>query len=378
MAAGGRSVARTPEEVCRVSRTIVMIGTRKGLWIAHSDDRETWELTGPDDIMGEVHSVAIDKREAEPRLFMGSRHWHIGPQVMHSDDLGKTWQKPESGALAFPEDAGTSVEAVWALAPSPAEPGVVYAGTEPSALWRSTDRGETFELVRGLWDHPHRPQWAPGGGGQAIHTLLPHPTDPQRFHVAMSTGGVYRTSDGGTTWEPASKGIRVEFAPEDVQYPEWGQCVHKAARSASRPDVIFVQNHGGVYRSDDAGTTWTSIADGLPADFGFPVVTHPRVDDTLWVFPLESSYARFPPDRACRVWRSTDGGASWEEQGKGLPDRFFAGVMRDAMCADDADPVGVYFGSRDGSVYASPDEGASWSPIAEHLPDVLCVRAATV
>jgi photosystem II stability/assembly factor-like uncharacterized protein len=363
-----------------VNRTIVMIGTRKGLWIARSDDgRRSWELTGPDEIMGEVHSVGIDKREDTPRLYMGSRHWHIGPQVMHSDDLGETWVKPASGALAFPEDAGASVEAIWAVVPAPAEPGVVYAGTEPSALWRSTDRGETFELVRGLWDHPHRPQWAPGGGGQAIHTLLPHPTDPQRVHVAMSTGGVYRTADGGTTWEPANKGIKVEFMPDDVQYPEWGQCVHKVARSATRPDVLFAQNHGGVYRSDDAGDSWRDIADGLPAEFGFPVVTHPRVDDTLWLFPLESSYARFPPDRACRVWRSTDGGSTWEEQGKGLPDKgFFAGVMRDAMCVDDSDPVGVYIGSRDGSVYASADEGASWTPLAEHLPDVLCVRAATV
>jgi photosystem II stability/assembly factor-like uncharacterized protein len=363
-----------------VNRTIVMIGTRKGLWIARSDDdRRSWELTGPDEIMGEVHSVGIDKREGTPRLLMGSRHWHIGPQVMHSDDLGRSWEKPPSGSLAFPEDTGTSVEAIWSLAPSQAEPGVVYAGTEPSALWRSTDRGETFELVRGLWNHPHRPQWAPGGGGQAIHTLLPHPTDPQRMHVAMSTGGVYRTADAGASWEPANQGIKVEFAPEEVQYPEWGQCVHKVTRSATQPDVLFAQNHGGVYRSDDAGDSWTSIADGLPAEFGFPVVSHPRVDGTIWLFPLESSYARFPPDRACRAWRSTDGGTTWEEQGKGLPDKgFYAGVMRDAMCVDDADPAGVYLGSRDGSVYASPDEGASWMPLAEHLPDVLCVRAATV
>jgi photosystem II stability/assembly factor-like uncharacterized protein len=358
---------------------MLMIGTRKGLWIARSDDdRRTWMLTGPDEIMGEVHSVAVDKRGESPRLLMGSRHWHIGPQVMRSDDLGGSWQPPETGALAFPEDTGASVEAVWSLAPSPAEPGVVYAGTEPSALWRSEDGGETFELVRGLWDHPHRPQWQPGGGGQAIHTLLPHPTDPARMTVAMSTGGVYRTGDGGSSWEPANQGIKVEFAPEDVQYPEWGQCVHKVARSATEHDVLYAQNHGGVYRTDDGGDSWTSIAEGLPAEFGFPVVTHPRVDGTAWLFPLESSYRRFPPDRAARVWRTTDRGRTWEEQGKGLPDTFFAGVMRDSMCVDDADPVGVYFGSRDGSVYASPDEGASWTAVAEHLPDVLCVRAATI
>lgn len=365
-----------------MTQTVLMIGTRKGLWVARSEDRMTWDVSGPDEVMGEVHAVAIDRRGTEHgqpvQLLMANRHWHIGPQVMRSTDLGATWQAAPTGGVVFPPDTATAVEAIWSLAPSAAEPDVVWAGTEPSALWRSTDGGATFELVRGLWDHPHRPQWAPGGGGQAIHTLLPHPTDPQRLTVAMSTGGVYRTSDGGESWEPANRGIKVEFMPDDVQFPEWGQCVHKVARSATEHDVLYAQNHGGVYRSDDGGDGWTSIAEGLPAEFGFPVVTHPRVDGTLWVFPLESSYQRFPPDRSCRVWRSTDRGATWEEQGKGLPDRgFFAGVMRDAMCVDDGDPVGVYIGSRDGCVYASPDEGASWAPVAEHLPDVLCVRAAT-
>jgi photosystem II stability/assembly factor-like uncharacterized protein len=366
-----------------MTETVLMIGTRKGLWVARSRDRHVWDVDGPDDVMGEVHAVAIDKRLAEegeaPRLLMANRHWHIGPQVMHSDDLGQSWKAAASGGVAFPEDTGATVEAIWSLAPSASEPDVVYAGTEPSALWRSTDRGETFALVRGLWDHPHRPQWEPGGGGQAIHTLLPHPTDTERMSVAMSTGGVYRSRDAGATWEPSNKGIKAEFMPDEVSYPEWGQCVHKVARSATEHDVLYAQNHGGVYRSDDEGDSWTSIAEGLPAEFGFPVVTHPRVDGTLWLFPLESSYRRFPPDRACRVWRSTDRGATWQEQGKGLPDRgFFAGVMRDAMCVDDADPVGVYIGSRDGSVYASADEGESWAPVAEHLPDILCVRAATV
>ncbi len=357
--------------------TVLMIGTRKGLWIATSEDRRAWSLTGPDDVMGEVHSVGVLPGDGTPRLLMGTRHWHIGPQVPHSDDLGATWQAASTGGIAFPEDTGAAVEAVWALAASTAEPGVVYAGTEPSALWRSTDRGETFELVRGLWDHPHRPEWQPGGGGQAIHTLLPHPTDSSRMHVAMSTGGVYRTADAGASWEPANRGIKAEFMPDEVSYPEFGQCVHKVARSATEHDVLYAQNHGGVYRTDDAGDSWTSIAEGLPAEFGFPVVTHPRVDGTVWVFPLESSYSRFPPDRACRVWRSTDRGETWTDQGEGLPGTFFTGVMRDAMCADGADPVGIYLGSRDGSVYASPDEGASWAPVAEHLPDVLSLRAAT-
>lgn len=362
-----------------MSETLLMIGTRKGLWIARSGDRRSWELTGPDHVMGEVHAVAVDTRSDTPRLLMSSRHWHIGPQVMYSDDLGATWSSAPSGGVAFPDDIGESVAAVWGLGLSAADPEVVYAGTEPSALFRSTDRGESFELVRGLWDHPHRPEWQPGAGGQAIHTVLPHPSDPRRVTVAMSTGGVYRTTDGGKSWEPANRGIKAEFMPDEVSFPEYGQCVHKAARSANDPDVLYAQNHGGVYRSDDAGDSWTSIAAGLPAEFGFPIVTHPRVDGTVWVFPLESSFQRFPADRGCRVWRSTDRGESWEEQGRGLPEEgFYAGVLRDAMCVDDGEPAGVYLGSRDGSVYASPDEGEEWFTVAQHLPDVLSVRAATV
>ena len=358
--------------------TVLMIGTRKGLWVARSEDRSTWSLQGPDEVIGEVHSVAVDTRHGRPRLYMGTRQWHIGPQVRWSDDLGETWSWGPVGGPAFPEDTGVAVEAVWSLAAPPTEPDVLYAGTEPSALFRSTDRGETFELVRGLWDHPHRTQWEPGGGGQAIHTLLPHPHDPARMSVAMSTGGVYRTADHGESWEPTNAGIKVEFMPDDVQYPDFGQCVHKVARSAGTPEVLYAQNHGGVNRSDDEGDTWVPVHDGLPAEFGFPVVAHPHRDGTAWLFPLESSYRRFPPSRACRVWRTTDAGSTWEEQGHGLPDQgFFAGVMRDAMCVDTDDPAGVYLGSRDGSVYASPDEGETWSPVAEHLPDVLSLRAAT-
>ncbi len=359
--------------------TVLMIGTRKGLWIARSPDRDTWKVTGPDDLMAEVPSVAIDKRSGAPRLFAGTKHWHWGPQVRRSDDLGATWQFTPDGEVRFPEDTGCSLEAVWAIAPSASEPGVVWAGTEPSALFRSVDGGETFAMVRPLWDHPHREQWGAGFGGQAIHTVLPHPTDPARVTVAMSTGGVYRTYDGGASWAPANTGIKAEFMPEDSQYPEFGQCVHKVARSATQYDVLYAQNHGGVYRSDDAGDHWLSIADGLPSDFGFPVVAHPRVDGTVWVFPLAASDGRFPVGGDCRVFRSRDRGRSWEELGKGLPDgSFYSGVMRDALCVDDADPLGVYFGSRDGTVFCSADEGDTWSVVAEHLPDVLCVRAATV
>ncbi len=360
-------------------QAILLIGTRKGLWIARSQDRESWSLEGPDPLKGEVHAVAVDRRGARPRLLMASRSWHWGPQVVRSDDVGETWQRSDDGAVRFPESTGRSLEAVWSLAPSPAEEGVVWAGTEPSALFRSTDGGESFDLVRALWDHPHREQWQAGFGGQAIHTLLPHPTDPQQLTVAMSTGGVYRTFDGGDSWAPANTGIKAEFMPGDIQYPEFGQCVHKVARDAHDPSRLYAQNHGGVYRSDDGGDQWTSIADGLPSDFGFPVVAHPRDPGVLWVFPVNGADARYPVDALCRVYRSTDAGATWRDLGKGLPeDGFYSAVMRDALCVDDGDPAGVYFGSRDGTVFSSNDEGESWRVVAEHLPDVLCVRAATL
>ncbi len=361
-----------------MAETMLMIGTRKGLWTARSNDRAAWTLDGPDDLKSEVHAVAYDTRAASPRLYMASRSWHWGPQLLRSDDLGSSWERTGDGAIKFPEDTGRSLEAVWSIAPSLADPDVVWAGTEPSALFGSTDRGETFMMVRPLWDHPHREQWGAGFGGQAIHTLLPHPSDPAQLTVAMSTGGVYRTYDGGETWSPANVGIKAEFMPGDVQYPEFGQCVHKVARDPQQPDRLYAQNHGGVYRSDDGGDSWTSIADGLPSDFGFPVVAHPRDADTIYLFPLTGADGRFPVGGICRVYRSGDAGATWEELGKGLPDSFHSAVMRDAMCVDDADPAGIYFGSRDGTVFASADEGDSWQVVAEHLPDVLCVRAVSL
>jgi photosystem II stability/assembly factor-like uncharacterized protein len=220
----------------------------------------------------------------------------------------------------------------------------------------------------------------PGGGGQALHTVLPHPREPDEVLVAMSTGGVYRTVDGGASWSASNSGVAVPFLPDP--YPEFGQCVHKVARDAAEPQRLFLQNHqndGGVYRSDDGGGTWTSVADGLPASFGFPVVTHPRRAGTVYVFPLVADRRRLPPDDRCRVYRTTDAGGSWEAVSDGLPTGPWYGVvLRDAMCADDADPAGIYLGTRDGQVWVSRDEGGRWASVAAHLPDVLCVRAAVI
>ncbi|HEY8471242.1 MAG TPA: exo-alpha-sialidase [Natronosporangium sp.] len=359
--------------------TILAIGTGKGLYLARSDDdRKSWQLSGPHYPMTGVYAVAIDKRRSVPRLLAGATSSHYGPTVATSDDLGATWREPDQAPVAFPADTGATLERVWQLAPGrPEEPDRVYAGTQPSALFVSDDGGVSFELVRGLWDHPHRPQWEPGYGGQAIHTVLPHPTDPNSVLVAMSAGGVYRTVDGGRTWTASNTGIKAYFLPD--QYPEFGQCVHKVARDAENPDRLYAQIHHGVDRSDDGGVTWHSIADGLPSDFGFPMVAHPRRSGTIWNFPLTADIKRFPVEEKCRVFRSTDAGATWHALSDGLPtEPFYPSVLRDAMCADDADPVGVYFGTRSGEVYASRDEGGSWALVAAHLPDVLCVRAAEV
>jgi hypothetical protein len=325
-----------------------------------------------------VYAVAIDKRRGSPRLLAGMTSSHFGPSVAVSDDLGASWQEPERAPVAFPERAGVALERVWQLAPGPADqPDRVYAGTQPSALFVSDDGGRTYDLVDGLWDHPHRPTWGAGFGGQAVHTVLPDPRDPDAVLVAMSTGGVYRTADGGESWAPSNAGISAYFLPDPN--PEYGQCVHKVARDPVEPDRLYAQNHHGVYRSSDAGATWHSIADGLPSDFGFAMVAHPRRSGVVYNFPIERDGMRFPPERRCRVYRSGDAGASWEALSDGLPeDPFYPAVLRDAMCADDADPAGVYFGTRSGAVYASRDEGDSWSLVAANLPDVLCVRAAAL
>lgn len=368
-----------------MARTLLMVGTRKGLWIGTSDEsRTSWDWTGPLFQMEEVYSALIDRRGSTPRLLAGCSSSWFGPQVRRSDDLGATWEETPNGAIRFPDDAQlpdgspATLARVWQLVPG-VEDDVVWAGTEPGAIFRSEDRGESFSLVRGLWDHPHRAEWNEGFGGQAFHTILPHPTDESSVLAALSTGGVYRTADGGESWEPANKGVKAEFLPGERNYPEFGQCVHKVARDPVDPDRLFLQNHGGVYRSDDGGSSWQDIAPGLPSEFGFAMVTHPREAKTAYTFPIADAGARWPVDGKARVCRTTDGGATWEPLGEGsLPDEFYAAVMRDAMCADDHQTAGLYFGSRNGAVWCSPDSGSTWAEIHKDLPDVLVVRAAVL
>jgi hypothetical protein len=357
---------------------VLAIGTRKGLWLAHSDDRVGWRLDGPHFLAEEVAAVAIDTRGAPDRcrLLVGVRSEHWGPRVTWSDDLGATWTEPEGGAIVFPADTGAALGRVWQLQPDHAErPDVVWAGCEPTSLWRSADGGRSFELVRGLWDHPHRPNWAPGYGGAAVHTVLTERAS-DRVLVAMSAGGVYASADGATGWEPRNRGISAYFLPDPS--PEYGQCVHKVVADASGPQRLYAQNHHGVYRSDDAGGSWVSIAEGLPSDFGFIALASPHTPGTAWVMPLVADGERVPPGGRMRVDRTRDAGATWTELGTGLPDSCWTVVLRDAACVDTEESTGVYLGTRDGVVYASSDAGETWSVVAEHLPDVLSLRVAVL
>jgi hypothetical protein len=358
--------------------TLLAIGTRKGLWLARSEDRRTWTLDGPHLLMQEVAAVTVDVRGERPRLLATGYSEHWGPTVLWSDDVvsmgtAGTWHETDHAPISFPRDTGAALARVWQLQPDTAErPGVVWAGCEPTSLWRSDDGGESFSLVRGLWDHPHRPQWHPGAGGAAVHTVLPS-AESSKVLVAMSTGGVYVSDDGATDWRPVNAGITAPFMPDPP--PEFGQCVHKVARDAGAPDRLYAQNHPGVFRSDDGGKAWTSISKDLPYEFGFPVLASPTVPDLIWTIPLEADVRRIPPAGRLRMQRSRDAGESWTEVGTGLPDGYWGVVLRDAACVDAGDPTGVYLGTRDGCVYASADEGESFVEVAAHLPDVLVVRA---
>ncbi|NUR89213.1 MAG: exo-alpha-sialidase [Nonomuraea sp.] len=359
-----------------MSQALLAIGTRKGLFLARSADGGPFEVEPIQFSTVAVHSVAIDTRHSTPRLLAGIEYGHFGPSVMYSDDLGATWQEAPQPPVAFPEHTGATLAKVWQLLPSPAEPEVVWAGTEPGALFRSEDRGVTYQLVEGLWEHPHRAQWQPGGGGLCLHTIVNHPTDPDVLGVAISTGGFYRSSDGGATWEAANRNIRAPFMPEGQQYPEFGQCVHKVGMDPHDPRRLYLQHHFGVYRSDDFGGTWQDIGKSLPSDFGFPIVADPAEPDTAYVLPLRADVDRTPVDHRYRVFRTRDAGASWEPFSDGLPDGpVYAAVLRDAMTAS---PAGVFFGTRDGEVYGSRDGGETWSLVAGHLPDVLTVRSAVL
>jgi photosystem II stability/assembly factor-like uncharacterized protein len=361
--------------------TLVLVGTMKGAFICRADGaRLEWDIAGPYFPGRAVYALAYDARKGRRRLWAAVNSAHFGSFLSQSDDFGKTWSDPETYNIKFPEGSETSLKQIWQIVPGhPNEPDTLYCGVEPAALFKSTDAGETWALERGLFDHPHRPQWMPGGGGLCLHTILPDPVNPERLFVAISTGGVYRTDDGGKNWQPRNKGIRATFLPPDQQYPEWGQCVHKVVRHPSNPNRMFLQHHWGVYRSDDSGDSWNDIGKGLPSDFGFAMEIDPHDANTVYIVPIESDEFRCTPEAKLRVYRTRNAGESWEPLTEGLPQHdAFETILRDGMKADQNDPTGLYFGTRNGKLFGSKNGGDSWTTISEGLPAITCVKTATI
>jgi photosystem II stability/assembly factor-like uncharacterized protein len=358
---------------------LVLVGTMKGAFLLRSNGtRARWEIAGPYFPGHSVYAMAYDGRNGRRRLWAGTSSMHWGAVLRSSDDFGRTWTNPESANVRFPVDTSASLKQIWQIRPAgPAKPDTLYCGVEPAALFESHDAGETWTLNRGLYDHPHRSQWQPGGGGLCLHTILPDPRDNGRITIAISTGGVYRTDDGGRTWQVKNRGVRAQFLPDP--HPEFGQCVHKVVQNPQRPERLFLQNHWGLYRSEDGGDSWQDIANGVPSDFGFAMVAHPHDAETVYIAPLESDEFRCMPEGKLRVYRTRDSGASWEALTRGLPQQdALETVLRDAMSADPLNPAGIYFGTRNGQLYASADGGASWSLLHGHLPPIVCVRAIVV
>ncbi len=361
----------------RSGEPLLMVGTMKGAFLLRRAGAG-WKVGGPFFPGQPVYALAYDERGGRSRLYASTESPFWGPSLRTSDDLGATWTQPRKPNVRFPKQTGLAVKQIWQIAPGPkSEPDTVYAGVAPAALFKSRDGGRSFSLVRGLFNHPHRAQWTPGGGGLCLHTILQHPRVPQRMLVAISTGGIYLTDNGGRTWRASNTGIRAQFLPN--KYPEFGQCVHKVVRHPSRPERYFLQNHWGLYRSDDGGSSWQDIANGVPSDFGFGMAIHPHDPDTVFIVPLESDEFRCTPDARLRVYRTRDAGATWRPLTRGLPQRnAWETVLRDCLATDDRSPAGVFFGTRSGRVFASRDAGDAWRCIAEGLPPVTCVKAARV
>lgn len=378
-------------------QVLVMVGTRKGGFIFTSDqERMHWQMSEIKFKSWNVMHMTYDERHH--RLHAAVVHDVYGPSTHYSDDFGETWsQASEVPTFCRPSKSGRPVGTpqeisdeksnqdkpekvlkVWNITPGRInEPGVLYAGVEPAALFHSTDNGETWKLVESLFDHPHRSKWFPGAGGLCLHTILLDPSNPNRIYVAISAGGCYRSDDGGKTWQPKNKNVRADFLAETS--PEFGQCVHKMTLHPQKPNVLYQQNHCGVYRSDDYGDSWIDIGEGhLPSRFGFPVIVHPHNPDMIYVILEESDEFRLSIGGQPAVWRTDDRGNSWKRFSQGLPKDAYLVVLRQAMAADQLPDSGIYFGTSTGQVFYSLDDGENWQLLADFLPSILSIDVAII
>ncbi len=356
---------------------LLMVGTTKGAFLYHPE-QNGWDVDGPHFPGEEVYALTMDTRGGRRTLWAAPGSAFFGVTLRRSDDLGATWTEKDAHPVKFPEESGLALKRIWQIRPGRDDQmDTIYLGVEPSCLFESHDAGATFSPVPGFLNHEHRPKWQPGAGGLCLHTIIPDPASHDRMLVAFSTGGSYRTDDGGESWRPRNVGVRAEFMPD--KHPEFGQCVHKVVNHPSRPERLFLQNHWGLYRSDDWGEEWTDIANGVPSDFGFAMAMHPHDPDTVYIVPLEGDYFRCTPEAKLRVYRTRDAGASWEPLTEGLPQEgAYETVLRDALDTAPTRAGSVYFGTRSGKVYASDDAGDSWSLVADGLPPVMCVKAVVL
>jgi len=370
-----------------MSEVRVLVGTRKGAFVLTSDGRrDRWDVSGPH--FGGWEIFHLKSSPAEPNRIYCSQGtgWH-GQLIQRSNDGGKTWEAVDN-KFVYDGVPGThqwydgtphpwEFKRVWHLEPSLSDPDTVYAGVEDAAMFRTTDGGQSWHELKGLRENSTGSKWTPGAGGLCLHTILIDPSNPERIYIAISAAGAFRTDDGGTTWKPINKGLVSKYIPDPTA--EVGHCVHRIAMHKSRPQVLFMQKHWDVMRSDDGGEVWHRISGNLPTDFGFVIDVHAHEPETIYVVPIKSDTEHYPMDGRLRVYRSRTGGNDWEPLTKGLPQQdCYVNVLRDAMSVDALDACGIYFGTTGGQVYASADAGENWKAIAEHLPAVLSVEVQTL
>ena len=354
--------------------TELLVGTKKGLFVLEGEPGGGFEITGRAFAGLPVEFALRDQRTG--RMLAAVSNPFYGPKIFYAEDAADEWEQAEG--LALPEGGDQALEKIWVITAGERE-GLVYAGGDPGVLFESQDGGLTWELNAGLWEQPSRPEWQPGGGGLCLHSICTWPEDPEKLAVAVSAAGMWLSDDGGRSWRRGNTGINPSYLPEEALKDEnAGRCVHHVERSPAQPERMFMQFHGGVYRSDDAGESWTSIADGLPSNFGFPLMVDPADPDSAYVIPLVADMDRATPEGRVRVYETRDGGASWKPRGDGLPaENAYLTVLRQAFTGFGQGPeLELYFGSTSGEVFGSGDAGATWSTAAFRLPPVYSVTAA--
>jgi photosystem II stability/assembly factor-like uncharacterized protein len=354
--------------------TELLVGTKKGLFVLEGEPGSAFEVKARAFAGEPVEYALRDPRNG--RLLAAVTSPFYGPKIFLADDPAGEWE--QAAGIALPEGGDAALERIWVIAAGEAD-GTLYAGGDPGVLFETRDGGTTWELNRTLWEHPTRPKWQPGGGGLCLHSIVPWPGDPDRFALGISAVGIWLTEDGGRTWGHGNEGIVGRYLPEDAREGTMDLCIHNLQRARKRPERMFMQFHGGVYRSDDAGQSWTDIGAGLPSDFGFPMALDPADPDSAYVIPLNADMDRVTPDGRVRVYETRDAGASWTARGDGLPQEdAYLTVLRQAFTTRGEGPgLQLYFGATSGDVFASGDAGATWSAAVTHLPPVFSVMAGS-